>query len=247
MFTLAWIRDVEIFFTREDHWAAEIKKIEDQVDIDIESLIAAKTDTEIKAIIAKVKERRANLFVQPEFTSIVVGICGQILGFGSAGFALILGFGDKISGLSGFFKHTLTLLGLFYIDMIVISLITLIWFFLQSRARYPFLYLNKLGNTIPYFYYETLRRDRKNKLWMPLQSAKTVYESNSNYLDDFKGYVQYNMDEDKKKQLKTELQQFYVLVNYQGFLDAFEMQLDHIFLYGLIGSIVSIIILNFYI
>lgn len=240
---MRYIKKLEFLIFREDKWAAELKTLEDKVDRELDDLLKATPHAKIDEVIEKLKERRSNLFVQPEFTPIVISISGQILGFGSAGVALMIGFADKIPKLSDFWKHNLLFIGIFYMDLVIISLIALIWFFIQSRTRYPFLYLNKLGNTTPYFYIKTLNPKRKLWLWMPLQLPRTVYAANKAYLEDLKGYVNYYMHEDNKEKLKVELLQFYLLINYQGFLDAYELQLDNIFLYGLFGALTSLLAL----
>lgn len=230
-----WVR-----FKGEAAFARRMEKLEERVNAEIEGIINGKDDKAIDAILERIKDRRSSLHIQPEFTHLVVTISGQILAFGSAGLGLMIAFSNKIPAFTDYWKEIVSLLGLFYIDLVLIALVVLLWFLIQSRIRYPFLYLKHLGNTVPYYYYETLSRRRS---WKPLQLPADTMISNIYYLKDLRKYVKYAVSENKKQQLKVELQQFYLLINYQGYLDQFEMQLEHIFLYGLFGSLASVLTL----
>lgn len=260
------IRALEHFLTNEPKWAAELDKLETELDDEIDKLIAdtakarvdhsqVSTDTnsasapvpdKLDNVLATLKDRRDKLHIQPEFTHLIVGICGQILAFGSAGIGFMIAFSNKIPAFTDFWRNVLAVCGLFYLNIMLIALITLVWFFMQSRSRYPFLFLRKLGNAYPYFYLEALQRENRKFSWRPIQSPKNIFRTNKMYLEDLKKYFEYSLTETKEEKLKAEIRQMFLLINYQGFLDHYEMQLGHIFLYGLVGSLVSLfLIYNF--
>ena len=193
---------------------------------------------QFEAFTAQMVERRKSLSVKPEFTSEVVGICKQILAFGATLLGLIIAFFPRLTELSEFWRSILGLTTLLTLDLTVVSLLVLVWFFIQARSRYPFLYLQKLGNAPPFFYYETLNRRRP---YSPLPSALGVFSGNKYYLTDLKKFSQTLVEEAQDPLLRArhELQQYYLLIVYQGYLDQYEMQLVHIFVYGSLASIVA--------
>src|SRR5262249_15893018 len=109
---------------------------------------------EYRAFIDRLAERRKGLSVKPEFTSEVVGICKEIVAFGAALLGLLIAFFPRLTELSSFWRSMLGLAALLTLDLTAVSLLVMIWFFVQARSRYPFLYLNSLGNAPPFFYYE---------------------------------------------------------------------------------------------
>src|SRR5687768_12407860 len=110
--------------------------------------------------------------------------------------------------------NALSLFGIFYLNLILVSLATLVWFFFQARTRYPFLFLRVFGNTVPYFYYETVSRDHS---WWPLPTRGQIARANRLYLTDFEKYARYNVEEKLEDQLKVELKQSFLLIVYQGY------------------------------
>jgi hypothetical protein len=196
---------------------------------------------EYQAFIDRLAERRKGLTVEPEFTSEVVGICKQILAFGAALLGLLIAFFPRLTELSSFWRSMLGLAALLTLDLTAISFLVLIWFFVQARSRYPFLYLNNLGNAPPFFYYETLSRRRP---YSPIPSKRGVVHGNKFYLADLVKFGDTLIRETKDLRLRArhELQQYYLLIVYQGYLDQYEMQLVHIFVYGSLASVAASIL-----
>ncbi|MCD9019148.1 hypothetical protein [Parachryseolinea silvisoli] len=240
---MQFIKRLEYWITGEPKWASQLQEIEDRVDHEINTLLTDTDDKCLEKVLTTLKDRRSALHIQPEFTHLIVSVCGQILAFGSAGVGLMVAFANKIPAFTPFWKSIISVSVLFYLDVMLIALFALVLFFLQSRSRYPFLFLKKLGNTAPYFYMETLKRERSITLWWPLHTPSSIFAFNRLYLDDLKNYVEYSVNETERDKLKIELRQIYLLINYQGFLDHYEMQLGHVFLYGFIGSIGSLVFL----
>lgn len=193
---------------------------------------------DFEAFVESLAERRKGLSVKPEFTSEVVGVCKQILAFGAALLGLLIAFFPRLTELSSFWRSILGLAAVLTLDLTAISLLVMIWFFVQARSRYPFLYLNRLGNARPFFYYETLSRRRP---YSPLPSNQGVVSSNKFYLADLVSFSDALIQETKDIHMraKHELQQYYLLIVYQGYLDQYEMQLIHIFVYGSLASLAA--------
>jgi hypothetical protein len=220
--------------------ADDLDRIEEEQKARLIAALAIKTTDELDAIIEKVSQRRQQLHVKPEFTPQVVSASQQILSFGAAGLGLLVAFANRLEEMSPFYLRVVKLTGLFYLDLTVASFLVLILFFFQSRCRYPFLFLKQLGNAVPFFYYETLPRSRWTH-WMPLKSAKGVLEANRQYLEGFAKFTDHSLDESKMGRARNELQQCFLLIAYQGYLDQFEMQLTHLFLYTVIAGLFSVL------
>jgi hypothetical protein len=194
-----------------------------------------------EAFIDRVTDRRKNLHIKPEFTPQVVGVSQQILAFGMAGLGLVVAFGTRLGDVAPFWQSVIKAAFLIALDLTAISFIVLVWFFVQARSRYPFLFLKRMGNAPPFFYYETL-----NRSWhfRPLSGSTGIFRSNRNYLGDFSKFAKTLVDEDQDpiQRARYELQQYYLLIVYQGFLDQYEMQLEHIFLYCSVSGVLSALV-----
>lgn len=250
-----WLRscwtDLSARFNEADY-SALLEKAEADAQVEFDNLIArldvpGLDNDEQKAIYEKLLremcDRRDRLHIKPEFTPDIVKVCSGILAFGAAGLGLSLAFANNIDLLTSFGKTIVLTVILFYINLIMTSLLVLGWFFLQARTRYPFLYLKRLGNSMPYFYYQTLDRSRK---YNPLQTPRGVYERNRDYLEDLLKFSRYLIEEDYPAKLRNEIQQYYLLIVYQAYLDQYELQLTHLFLYCAVGGTVSALIVGLF-
>ncbi|GAB3027470.1 hypothetical protein [Spirosoma pulveris] len=237
-----------------------IKEIEDNVEKDV-FLALSQLDLEQKEELLKtIVDRRKLIDVSPAYKNEVVAISKQILAFGGAGIALgatfakeILNLPDAVLKIGGFFI-------VFYFDLIILSLYTLFVFLWQSRFRYPFLYLSKVGNATPYFYYKA---NAPGTSYNFFQSASTKFDAINIYTDGLKKFTEYlistisisieqgNQQEKKininDKFLADELKQYFLLLTYQGYSNQYEIKITHLFIYGLIGSLVSTILVTFFI
>jgi hypothetical protein len=217
---------------------AALREIENEAVRLTDKVVAQFDETKTDDVLESIKTRRSNLDVKPEFTPTVISACQQILAFGGAGLAVVATFSGRLVDLnwSATWVKVLAVLASFYLNLIIVAFITLVWFFIQARTRYPFLFLQHLGNAVPYFYYRTLSRDHT---WWPVRTWKGIARANAQYLDDLVAFVEYHANEDKRSRLKSELCQYFLLIVYQGYLDQFEMQLVHLFLFGLIGNLIA--------
>jgi hypothetical protein len=183
-----------------------------------------------------IKDRREKLALTSSTTDQIVGICKQILAFGVAGLALSVGFSDKIHSFSVSVQKLIVLAGVFYVELVLLSLVVLIWYLLQAHFRYPFLYLNKIGNAWPYFYYSSISRTVNRS---PIQTARTRVEAGKSFAKDFVKFSEGCLKETPKQRLRAELQQYFLLVSYQGYVQQFALRLANIFFYGFFGAAVS--------
>jgi hypothetical protein len=191
-----------------------------------------------EGFIDRVADRRKNLHIKPEFTPQVVGVCQQILAFGMAGLGLVVAFGTRIADAAPFWQSVIKTAFLIALNLTAIAFLVLVWFFVQARSRYPFLFLERLGNAPPFFYYETLSRRWR---FSPVSRVGGIFKANRNYLNDLSSFAKKLVDEDQDsvKRAKYELQQYFLLIVYQGYLDQYEMQLEHIFLYCSVSGVLS--------
>lgn len=189
-------------------------------------------------LIEKIRKRRALLAIKPEFTPEVVGIAKQIIAFGGAGFGFVLTFGQQITNLS-----TVTImLALFYVNITVVSMIILTWFFFQARTRYPWLYLDRMGNSDQYFYYNAVPLDYQYRPFYLWRRSTKLGDDLNRYLDNLSAFAMRSISETKSEELKNEVIQYHLLVFYQGYLDQYEQQLTHIALYGFLASMISALV-----
>jgi hypothetical protein len=195
----------------------------------------------LATFIQRVSDRRNALHIKPEFTPEVVGVCKQIVAFGAALLGLAIAFFPRLTDVAPFWQSVVGAAALLTVNLTGIALFVLVWFFVQARSRYPFLYLERMGNAMPFFYYQTLDRHRSYK---PLPSTKGILSANRFFLTDLRKFARNLVDEDEDvlTRARHELQQYYLLIVYQGYLDQYEMQLVHIFVYASLASLLSILI-----
>jgi hypothetical protein len=153
-----------------------------------------------------IKARRERLSLSSGITDQIVGICQQILAFGAAGIALTVGFIDKIKQLSVAVQKLLAIIGIFYSELVVLSLLVLLWYMLQARFRYPSLYFENIGNAWPFFYYATIAPVAR----APIQTAGQRFAASVTYAKDFASFSEKVLKEAPKERLRAELQQYFL-------------------------------------
>jgi hypothetical protein len=235
---------------RRPDWQAIFAAIEEKADSFVEALIAStigadekvsETVTKSSAIIDVIKGRREKLALTSSTTDQIVGICKQILAFGAAGLALSVGFSDKIHNFSVPVQKIIVLTGILYVELVLLSLIVLVWYLLQAHFRYPFLYFEKIGNAWPFFYYASISREVNRS---PVQGKRERLRAGAFYAEDFIRFSERCLSETPKQRLRTELQQYFLLISYQGYVQQFALRLANLFLYGLVGSAVSTLLIG---
>lgn len=170
-------------------YEVEIKEIEDKVDVYINQLLSNLPVSDKEELLKMILDRRKLIDVSPAYKNEVVAISKQILAFGGAGVVLgatfvkeILNLPDAVLKVGGFFV-------LFYFDLIILSLYTLFIFLWQSRFRYPFLYLSKIGNTTPYFYYKANLPGTSYDFFQSSLTKKKAIDIYKNGLETFTKYL----------------------------------------------------------
>ncbi len=231
------------FLTKEAVLADRLRKLEEDTETQITQELAkfdkaAAPEQALKDFIARLSDRRQNLHIKPEFTPQVVAAAQQILSFGMAGLGLIVAFWSKVADLAPFWQAVVQTALLVSLNLTLVSFVVLVWFFIQARSRYPFLLLERWGNAATFFYYETLERDWR---YWPFRGRHGILKTNERYLRDFQKFSRMLVKEndDLRQQVRNELKQYYLLIAYQGYLDQYEMQLEHIFLYGSVCGVTS--------
>lgn len=218
----------------------EKEHIEEIADDLVRTLIANPT-LQLPALIELVRSRRASLVVGSDITTEVVGICKQVLAFGAAGFGLSIGFADRIVTLPSAIQKGLTIGGITYLELTLVSLVVLALYLLQARYRYPFLSLRKIGNAWPYFYYASVSAGIPRN---PVETRRRQAQSAMLYARDFVHFVQKVTSETEEERLRAEVQQYFLLLAYQGYVNQFSLRLTNTFFYGVCGSLVTAVVLT---
>lgn len=237
-------------FTRPD-WNTVFDSIDATASQYVDALIAMsvrENDSQVSDgaptvsdVLAVVKSRREKLPLSSGTTDQIVGICQTILAFGAAGLALSLGFSDKFHFFSVPVQKLIALTGIFYVELVLLSLFVLIWYLLQARFRYPFLYFKRIGNAWPFFYYGLISAGINRA---PVQTARAKVKAGILYARDFVTFADRCLSETPHEQLRAELQQYYLLIAYQAYANQFSLRLANIFFYGVIGAILSTLLIG---
>jgi hypothetical protein len=151
-----------------------------------------------------------------------------------------LAFIDKASKLSVPVQKYLAIAGIFYVELVIVSVLSLILYMLQARFRYPFLYFEKIGNARPWFYYASISSEVPRGA---IQLSRSRLKANKLYAEDFIHFAEKLMDEDYNKKLRNEIQQYFLLMSYQGYVHQFSIRLANFFMYGFVGAFTSALIM----
>lgn len=232
----------------------ELAKIEQDAEQAIESELAKLKPEELAALAVSLRERRKQVTTGAAYANEVVATSKQILTFGGAGIGLAAAFSRELATLPPALLAIIASAALFYLNLIALSLYTLFSYLWQARFRYPFLYFTKIGNTIPNFYYSAISASTPRHTF---QTADEKLEAARLYAMDLKAFLSYMIPpraEDEKpvadtaaklwiegnaRAVRDELQQYFLLLAYQGYVNQYEVRLTNQFLYGLVSSAIS--------
>ena len=221
--TVGWFSD----------WSRGFAPIENEADAFLRERVNQVALKDVKDWIDSIKGRREKLSLSSGITSQIVSICQQILSFGAAGLALTVGFMDKIKQFTTTVQKLLAIVGIFYFELILLSLLVLIWYMLQARFRYPSLYFEKTGNAWPFFYYAAITPVARS----PIQTSTARFDAAVSYASDLVKFTDLTLGEDPHSRLRVELQQYFLLMSYQAYVHQFSLRLASIFMYGFVGAL----------
>lgn len=238
--------------------AGRVLDIESRTEEAIRAEFAQLSRDEIDCLLEVLRARRGSLATGAAYNNEIISISKQILAFGGAGLGIVAAFAKSLSDLPSAILKPLALLSLFYVDLTILSLFTIIQFVWLTRIRYPFLYLQRIGNTVPYFYYRTISPEVPRHL---ILTADEKVRSIELYAADLVRFIRYHLPQRtdgapnppdnhdaglklKRRELQDELQQYFLLISYQGYVNQFEVRMNNCFLYGLIASILSTLVVG---
>ena len=213
--------------------------IEAKISPFLNEVVDAVPSSDLDDLIKLVRDRRAGLPLSTGITDQIVGISQQLLAFGAAGFALAIGFLDKIRSFSIPVQKYFAVFGIFYLELIIVSLTLLIVYMLQARFRYPFLYFREIGNAWPFFYYSSISPVPRCEL----QSRRARLRASEMYAKDLMVFANKCVTETKPAQLRNELQQYFLLMSFQGYVNQFSLRLASLFTCGFTGAAATAIVL----
>jgi hypothetical protein len=191
-------------------------------------------------IVERIRNRRSALSLSSDITTEVVGVCKQILAFGAAGLGLSLGFADKIRLLPPGLQKALVIGGIVYFELVLVSLLVLCWYLLHAHFRYPFLHFQQIGNTWPWFYYASVSPDIPRG---PVQFPRQVFRGGRLYAEDLVRFADRVVKETDDEELRVELQQYFLLLAFQGYVNQFSLRMTNLFFYGITGAVATLITL----
>lgn len=253
-------------------YGEQLVTIENEASSEFERLLSQLSKAQLEGLLETIRARRGLLSSGPAYQNEVVSISKQILTFGAAGIGLTAAFAKDLNTLPPLFLRVIGVAGLFYLNLIVLSLYSLFVFLWQSRFRYPFLYFRKIGNAVPFFYYQTLSPETPRSTF---QTADEKCFAAKLYSDDLLKFLRHltpdmeemrsdpstppsarNADErcaplvtndhvqehglrSLRRVVRDELQQYFLVIAYQGYTNQYEVRMNNQFLYGFISSAVG--------
>jgi hypothetical protein len=214
---------------------AGIEKVAEQFLLDVTDSV-----TNPENLTERIRKRRSFLSLSSDINTEVVGVCKQVLAFGAAGLGLSIGFADKLALLSVGLQKAIVIAGIVYSELVLVSLLVLFFYLLQARFRYPFLSFERIGNTWPWFYYASISPEVPR---LPLQTPGKRLFAARLYAADLVRFANRAVAETTKDELRIEIQQYFLLLAYQGYVHQFSLRLTNIFFYGVAGSICTGVVL----
>jgi hypothetical protein len=184
------------------------------------------TAAEPKCLTERIRKRRSALSLASDINTEVVGICKQVLAFGAAGLGLSLGFADKLVLLPVGLQKAIVIAGIVYFELVLVSLLVLFFYLLQARFRYPFLSFERIGNTWPWFYYASVSPEVPRA---PVQTPREGFLAACLYGKDLVRFANKAIGETEQEELRVEIQQYFLLLAYQGYVHQFSLRLTNIF------------------
>jgi len=232
---------------RGSRWTEHLADIEGLADQYVERLVAEGTATlkadEIDKLSERIRTRRQALQLTSGSRVEILGISKQILAFGGAGLAAALATANNIRSAGATIQAILALVGILYLELMIVSLFVLILYMLQARYRYPYLYFAKIGNAWPFFYYASISNDVPRAA---IPTGRQQFAGAYLYAQDFVRFAHRNISETPVQRLRAELQQYFLLISYQGYSNQFSLRLAAVFYYGFAASLTSSILLAIY-
>lgn len=255
------------------HYSETLDAIEQQADKELDDLLSQLSPKQIQELLDTIRARRSLITSGPAYQNEVVSISKQMLTFGAAGIGLTVAFAKDLSNLPPLFLRAIGVAGIFYLNLIALSLFSIFVFLWQSRFRYPFLYFRKIGNAVPFFYYQTLSPQTPRSTF---QTAEEKCTAAKLYADDLLSFLHHLLPEMptdglsndahgtpvpsadaksaaacktgdaqererrlKRRVVRDELQQYFLVIAYQGYTNQYEVRMNNQFLYGLISSAIA--------
>jgi len=226
------------WFTRPNYseLSEDIEKATEAFLVDITQAAA-----DPKSVTERLRNRRSSLPLASDINAEVVGICKQVLAFGAAGLGLSLGFADKLVLLPVGLQKAIVIAGIVYFELVIVSLLVLFFYLLQARFRYPFLSFERIGNTWPWFYYASVTPEIPRT---PLQTPGQRLLAACLYAKDLVRFANRAVGETEKDELRVEIQQYFLLLAYQGYVHQFSLRLTNLFFCGVVGCISTGLVLS---
>jgi hypothetical protein len=225
-------------------WKQYRDDIETAADNCVNGLLTTKLsqlcEAQKKDLLEVVKDRRSKIPLSSGITNQIVGICQSLLAFGAGGLALSVAFIDKASTLSIPVQKYLAIAGIFYVELVLVSIIVLLLYMLQARFRYPSIYFKKIGNAWPWFYYASISDDVPRG---PIQPSPQRLKASELYAKDFINFTEKVLNENYEGRLRVEIQQYFLLMSYQGYVHQFSLRLANFFMYGFTGAFISMLVM----
>jgi hypothetical protein len=244
----------ERFYRR---YSAELDSIETPTAVEIDAALSNLSLEQLGVLKTAIRDHRSLLVTNPAYGNEIIAISKQILAFGGAGIGLAAAFSQKVAEIPPTALFIAGVIAIFYVNLVLLSLSTIFVFVWQSRFRYPFLYFRKIGNAFPFFYYQSISPETPRQTF---QTADQKMNAAKLYATDLIRFLSYHLDnyvpavparnaakdaanepsaEDAKvrrRLVRDELQQYFLILSYQGYVNQYEVKMNNQFLYGLIGS-----------
>jgi hypothetical protein len=243
-----------------------VDEIETPAEREIDGLLRGLTDTQLDKLLETIRVRRGQIGTDAAYGNEVVSISKQVLAFGGAGIGLVAAAAPKLSELSPLILKLIGLAAVFYLNLTGLSLFTILRFVWVSRFRYPFLYLRKIGNAAPFFYYQAISPEVPRSI---VQTAEEKLKAVELYASDFLKFAEHLVPRSSSKrevgstpendkpasdsdspdtQLKRlsardELQQYFLIISYQGYVNQFEVRMNNEYFYGMVASVAATVFL----
>ena len=217
-----------------------MEAIDRLVDPMIDAMIQTLDSSRQTALLELIRKRRAGLSLGSSSKTEIVGICKQILAFGAAGIGLSIGFSDKFAIAAPQVQKTIVVGGIFYAEMMLISLVVMFLYTMQAQFRYPYLYFDKIGNAWPFFYYASISEGTPRWPW---HVNSQLLKGGKLYAEDYVRFAHKVISEDQRGEVRAELQQYFLLVSYQAYAHQFSLRLVNTFFYGFAGAFVTLLVL----
>jgi hypothetical protein len=229
----------------------ELQILEADASGELDAALTGLSKDQLDNLLVTIRARRGLLSVGAAYGNEVVATSKQILAFGGAGIGLAAAFLQKLAEVPPPILKGVAFVALFYGNLILLSLYIIFSFAWQARFRYPFLYFRSIGNTSPFFYYQAISPDTPRSMF---QSAAEKLFAADLYAKDLIRFVRYHVKDlvppatattspsavdaaaAQRRVVRDEIQQYFLILSYQGYVNQYEVQMNNHFLYGIIGA-----------